>query len=339
MKAFRLYGDNDVRMVDVELPEPGPRQARVKVAATGVCGSDVHGVEQAERWGYPLPYTLGHETVGWVDAIGDDDTHLQVGDAVAVYPLLSCERCPNCAEGRVNQCRTRLPFSIGAGADGGMAEFVIAPAENLVPIGALDPVEAAPLTDAGMTSYNAVAEASSRLAAGARVVVIGVGGLGHVALQILAAESDALVIAVDLDDSRLDQAKTLGAWETVRSDASAGERIAQLCEGIGAEVVIDFVGTRDSVALACGVVASGGKLVMVGLGDGVVPVKLGGILPQQVEAVVPLAGSRADLEAVISLAQRGAVHAKVSPFPLADAEDVLRQVHGGEILGRAVLIP
>src|SRR4029453_3923294 len=118
-------------------------------------------------------------------------------------------------------CRTRFPPSLGVVWDGGMAEYLVAPAMNLVPIGDLDPVPAAPLTHPRMTSYNAISLAKDRLGEGSRCVVIGVGGLGHVALQILKAITPARVIAVDLDEARLAYARELGAWETVVSGPAA----------------------------------------------------------------------------------------------------------------------
>jgi propanol-preferring alcohol dehydrogenase len=339
MQAFRLFGTQDVRLVEVDTPRPGSGEVLIKVAAAGMCGSDVHAVEAADRFGYPLPHTLGHEIVGWVEALGPAVSGWAVGDAVAVFPLVSCERCPNCLDGRANLCRTRFPSSLGAGRDGGMANYVVAPASGLVAIGDLDPVAAAPLTDAGMTSYNVVANVRDRLVEGSRCVVIGIGGLGHVAVQIIRAITPARVIAVDTDAARLSYARQLGAWETVEAGADAKARIAALCEGIGAEVAIDMVGSRETVDLACGVVATGGKLALVGIADGAVEVRLGGALPPQVEVFVPLAGSRHDLEAVIALARAGKVAAKTTTFPLDAAEEVLHRLRSGTIIGRAVLTP
>jgi propanol-preferring alcohol dehydrogenase len=339
MQAFRLYGDRDGRLEDVPIPTAGPDQVRVKVAAVGVCGSDVHALEAAGRFGYPMPYTLGHETVGWVDTLGEGVSGFEPGLPVALFPLIPCGRCTNCAQGRANLCRTRFPVSLGAGLDGGMAEYVVAPARNLVPLGDLDPIVAAPLTDAGMTSHNAVAQVRDRLVEGSVCVAIGIGGLGHVALQVLRATTPARVIAVDTEPERLAYARALGAWETVEAGPDAQKRIAELCDGLRADVVLDFVGSSETVDLACGSVAAGGKLVMVGLGDGVVPVRLGGALPPQVDVVVPLAGSKADLEAVLDLARRGLVEAKVTAFGLGDVLEVIDRVHRGEVMGRAVLIP
>ncbi|MET0931338.1 MAG: alcohol dehydrogenase catalytic domain-containing protein [Aeromicrobium sp.] len=347
MKAFRLYASNDVRMVDVEVPTPGPGEALIRVAASGVCGSDVHGVAEADRYGYPLPYTLGHETTGYVASFGEpsspDETgaepEIGVGDAVALYPLIFCGRCPSCAAGQGNQCRSRFPISLGAGRDGGMAEYVVAPTSNLVRLGDLDPVIAAPLTDAGMTSHNAVSIVKDRLGPGSTCVVIGVGGLGHLALQLLQALTPARVIAVDSDPVRLEHSREFGAHEIVAAGEGAEERIGELCGGLGAEVVLDFVGSPETVELDCRVVASGGKLVVVGLSGGVVPVSLGGALPPQTDVVVPLAGGLADLRAVVELARDGRLRPVVTSYPLAEAQDVLDRLHRGVVEGRAVLIP
>ncbi|GHF36441.1 threonine dehydrogenase-like Zn-dependent dehydrogenase [Amycolatopsis bartoniae] len=128
MKAYRLYGDHDGRLVDVPVPSPKAGEVLVKVAATGVCGSDVHSLENAGRYGYPLPHTLGHETTGWVETLGDGVSGFEPGQPVALYSLLSCGKCGNCARGYANLCRTGFAAPLGGAVDGGMAEYVVAPA-------------------------------------------------------------------------------------------------------------------------------------------------------------------------------------------------------------------
>ena len=180
-------------VVHVEPPRPGPHDALLRVRAAGVCHTDVGLLRSPDARGVSLPVTLGHEIVGDIVAFGSSVSDLAVGATVAVYELIGCGRCAACERGEDNVCREVAPKAPGVSFDGGMAEYVVVPARNLVDIGALDPVDAAPLTDAGMTALHAVERGRGWLTPDAAAVVIGVGGLGHMALQFLAATSEATV--------------------------------------------------------------------------------------------------------------------------------------------------
>ena len=190
MRAVRLDAPGrPLRVEDVPQPEPSGTEVRIRVAGCGVCHTDLHIVDGTQTR-VELPLTLGHEVAGWIDAVGTDADSglaaagLAIGDAVVVHGGWGCGTCRECASGAEQRCADgRSP---GFQADGGYAEMMLVPhPRHLVDLGGLDPIEAAPLADAGLTSYRAVQRARPWLASGARVLVVGAGGLGQFALQYL----------------------------------------------------------------------------------------------------------------------------------------------------------
>ena len=182
-------------IADVEDPEPGPGEVRIRIGGAGACHSDLHLMYDFEGdllpWG--PPFTLGHENAGWVDALGPGASGVEVGEPVAVYGPWGCGSCHRCVQGLENYCvhQASLPFAGGGlGTDGGMAAYMVVPdARYLVLLGDLDPVDAAPLTDAVLTPYHAIKRSLPLLIPGSTAVVVGAGGLGHMAIQILNALS------------------------------------------------------------------------------------------------------------------------------------------------------
>ncbi|HSL23695.1 MAG TPA: NAD(P)-dependent alcohol dehydrogenase [Vicinamibacterales bacterium] len=342
MKAFRLTAPNTTELTDVPQPEPGPGEVLVRVGAAGVCHSDLHVIEAPE--GFPLPLTLGHENAGWVEALGAGVAGWREGEAVAVYGIVGCGSCVACLRGMDNECRTVFPGGIGLSRDGGMAEYVKVPASHLLPIGDLDVAQAAPLTDAGLTPYHAIQLFRDVLRPGAACVVIGVGGLGHMAVQILAETTSVRVIAVDVSDDALNLAGRMGAHHTVKSDADAGRAIRELLGPPpgGADAVLDFVGVTETLALAASVVSTGGRLALVGLGGGTLSLRPGvgpiGV-PMETQVVVPFWGTRAELAEVIALARAGRIRAQVEPFPLDRVAEAYDKLRARALTGRAVVLP
>ena len=158
MQAFQLTAwKHDAELREVDVPDPGPGQVLLKVAAAGACHSDLHLMHDFEPGllPYGLPFTIGHENAGWVESVGAGVTGLDVGEAVAVYGPWGCGRCSRCQQGNENYCEHQVEIGAaggGLGRDGGMAPYMlIDAARHLVPLGDLDPVQAAPLTDAGLT--------------------------------------------------------------------------------------------------------------------------------------------------------------------------------------------
>jgi propanol-preferring alcohol dehydrogenase len=228
----------------------------VKVGGAGACHSDLHLLEApAGSKSMTLPFTLGHETAGWVETMGPGATGFAPGDPVIVYGPWGCGLCMNCRQGMENYCQTPGKPSPGGlgGTDGGMADYLLVPATRyLIPLGDLDPREAAPLTDAGLTSYHAVKRSLHLLGPGSTAVVIGAGGLGQMAIQVLKALASATtVVAVDTSADKLEIAKTMGADEVLISGDDAVKRIKDITKAQGTELVLDLVGVNPTLTLRC----------------------------------------------------------------------------------------
>ena len=287
---------------------------------------------------------LGHENAGWIAELGEGVTGWREGDPVAVYGPWGCGRCHTCQTSAENYCDNHASLGTmggGLGSDGGMAEYMLVPsARQLVPLGTLDPVLAAPLSDAALTPYHAIKRALPMLTPEASVVVIGIGGLGHMAVQLLKALTPATLIAGDLDPAKLEHARQLGAEHLVntRDGDAAAEAIARIVGPRGVTMVLDLVGAQPTVDLGVRVVGRDSRLTVVGLGGGVVHYGANQP-PYGCQVTVPYWGSRAELMEVIALAQAGRIHADVETFPLEQAVDVYQRLREGGIKGRAVLVP
>ncbi len=344
MQAYQMVEwQQPPELRDVDVPEPGPGEVLLEVAGAGVCHSDLHIMEwPAGMFDFPMPFTLGHENAGRVAALGSGVSGLDVGDAVAVYGPWGCGRCHACRESRENHCERAGEVGAlggGLGRDGGMAKYLLVPSPRLlVPLGDLDPVDAAPLSDAALTPYHAIKRSLHKLVPGTSAVVIGVGGLGHMAVQILRAVSSAQIIAVDLDETKLGLAREVGADLTVLSSDTAAAEIRELTHGHGAPVVLDFVGAESTMQLSAAVSQPDGEITIVGLAGGVLPFQFG-VLPWDCAITVPYWGSTIELMEVLELARAGKIRAHVERFPLADVEDAYQRLRDGTLAGRAVIVP
>jgi propanol-preferring alcohol dehydrogenase len=330
-------------MVTVADPEPGPGQVLLKVTAAGVCHSDIAVMSwPAEGFPYALPLTLGHEGVGTVAALGAGVTGLREGDAVAVYGPWGCGTCAKCAEGKENYCLRAEKLGIhppGLGRPGSMAEYLLVDdARHLVPLDGLDPVAAVPLTDAGLTPYHAIKQSLPKLGPGSTAVVIGTGGLGHVAIQLLRALTPARVVALDVSEEKLRLAREVGAHEAVLSDARAAGAVREITGGLGAEAVFDFVGVEPTVRTAGAVAAVEADVTLVGIGGAGLPVGFG-LLPFEVSVKAPYWGTRAELIEVLALARSGVLSVHTETFSLDDAPLAYERLHAGAVNGRAVVLP
>jgi alcohol dehydrogenase, propanol-preferring len=347
MKAARLVAPGRFEMQELAVPEPAAGEVLVRIGGAGMCGSDVHLVSLKESL-LPLPLTLGHESAGWVEKLGPGVKSFEKGQAVLVAGIWGCGVCRACLEGRENACeywarRSPIPMGPGLGFNGGMAEFMVAPARSLFLLGDVKPQDAAPLGDAGVTPCHAINLARAHLRADATVAVIGVGGLGHMALQILRATTACRIIAIDTDQARLDAARGHGADLIAISDGHTAEVIRGATSGLGVEVVLDFVGATGTLALGNAIVATYGAWVVVGLGGGTLPVVANapplGAPPWGVSLIRPYGATSRDLFEVIGLAQAGKLKADIERHPLGEAPTVLAALKAGAIKGRAVLVP
>lgn len=344
MKAvqYREIGKGP-EVVEIETPEPGPGQIRLKVTAAGLCHSDWFVMDlPAEQYTYGLPLTLGHEGAGVVDKLGAGVEGIELGEAYAIYGPWGCGRCHACAQGAENYCPNAAELGItppGLGSPGAMAEYVIVDdARHLVALGDLDPVETVSLTDAGLTPYHAIAAARHKLFPGAFAVVTGVGGLGHVGVQIIRALTQATVIAVDISEEKLALAREVGAHHTVVSGPDAAAEIRALTGGRGADAVFDFAGVQPTVDLARDVAGLDCFIHIVGIGGGILPA---GFFSTPMGTAVrnPYWGTRSELIEVLELARSGAVTVHVERHGFDTAVEAYRRLHDGEVRGRAVIVP
>lgn len=346
MRALQLTDPGVLEIREVPVPEIGPSDLLIRVGAAGICHSDLHllhfPVKMREE-----PLTLGHEIAGTIEAVGSEVDGRHAGERGIIYLCWSCGVCRECVSGNENVClaagRTAMPPCPGLGPDGGMADYVRVPARSFVPIGDLDFQQAAPMADAALTSYHAIRGAMEHLRPGSTAVVIGIGGLGHVAVQILRAVSATRVVAVDVGAAQLDLAKRCGAEIALESGPATSRQILDLTEGRGADAVFDFVGIDATARMSVESVAPNGTYRMVGLGGGVPGVTAepagGPGWPWGASVRKSYGGTRSDLIDSIALARSGRLTVEVDPFDLADARTALDRLEAGQIRGRAVLLP
>jgi propanol-preferring alcohol dehydrogenase len=344
MFAYRLLKEQtQPEFQDVPDPHAGPGQVVIKVAGSGLCHTDFTVI--ARESGYwkneSPPFTLGHEIAGWVEELGTGVKGFQRGDAVAVNPSwASCGRCHMCRSGEENFCLYQKAIRApGVGYDGGHAPYVLVPeARFLVPIGDLDPIEAAPLTDAGLTTYTAIKSALPGIYPGSTACVIGVGGLGLYAVQFLRQLTGARVVAVDSTEARLKLACEYGADDVVTSGPAAAEQIREISGGIGAAFVLDCVGVNETLATGVAVLSWRGRLAMVGAGGGSVPFDFFKEAPGA-QLVTSLNGGGVALKEVIDMAALGRIKNLLDRYPLSSVKQAYDDFKQGHLVGRAVLIP
>ncbi|MDQ1426143.1 MAG: alcohol dehydrogenase, propanol-preferring [Acidimicrobiaceae bacterium] len=345
MKALQLTAwKHEAELVEVPEPTPGPGEVVIRVGGAGACHSDLHLMHDFDAGVVPwaLPFTLGHENAGWVEATGSGVTGLSVGDAVAVYGAWGCGHCRRCLLGMENYCEHAAELGVaggGLGANGGMASLMLVPnARWLVPLGDLDPAEAAPLTDAGLTPYHAVKRSLPLLVPSSTAVVVGAGGLGQMATQLLHVLSPATIIVVDQRPEALEVARQLGADHTVPAGPDAAAEIGELTHGRGAEVVLDVVGVDATMALAASIARPLGRITIVGIGGGTLPISFFTI-GYEVSVSTTYWGTLPELIEVIDLAAAGKIRTRVERFALDAGPDVYASLHAGKLTGRAVIVP
>jgi propanol-preferring alcohol dehydrogenase len=348
MQALRLLEwKSEPALDEVPEPVPGPGQVVVQVGAAGACHSDLHLMHEFEPGLLPWspPFTLGHENAGWVHAVGDGVRGVEVGQPVAVVGAWGCGTCSHCLDGLETYCERPdlAPVPSGGGGlglDGGMAEYLLVPAaRHLVPLpDGLDPVGAAPLTDAGLTPYHAVRRSQAKLGPTATAVVIGIGGLGHLAVQVLKATSAARVVAVDSRESARDLAVECGADLALPPGEDLVTSIRDFAHGRGADVVIDCVGSDETLAASAACARQLGDVTVVGLGGGTLPVSFFG-LPYEVSVQTTYWGNRRELVEVLDLGARGLLHAETTLYTLGDAPRAYEDLAHGTVRGRAVVVP
>jgi NAD+-dependent secondary alcohol dehydrogenase Adh1 len=341
MKAVRVTGyHQQLQMDDIPKPEvSGPLDVIVKIGGAGVCRTDLHILEGqwAEKSQVQLPYTIGHENAGWVDAVGSAVTNVAVGDKVILHPLITCGLCRACRAGDDVHCEnSKFP---GIDTDGGYAEFLKTSARSCVKIDdALEPAGVAALADAGLTAYHAAAKAAARLRAGDRCVIIGAGGLGHIGIQVMNAISPAELIVIDRNPEAVKLALTIGAHHAVVADGTQVDQVLELTGGHGAEVVIDFVGEGGSTKEGIAMTRRAGDYLVVGYGEDV-QVPTIDLVSAEKNIIGNLVGSYNDLVELMALAAQQKVTLHTVTYALDDFQKAIDDLDAGRVRGRAILVP
>ncbi|KAA9135951.1 zinc-dependent alcohol dehydrogenase [Microbacterium caowuchunii] len=319
---------------DRQIPEPGRGQVLVRLETCGLCHTDIHAMQGDWPVKPTLPLVPGHEGVGIIEAVGEEVTERVVGERVAM-PWLgwACGECRYCITGRENLCERQE--NNGYSVDGAYAEYMLAPAKFATPVpDAVTSLDAAPLTCAGVTTYAAVKAA--HVVPGERVVVFGIGGLGHLAVQY-ARLVGAIVIAVDVTAEKLDLARELGADYVV--NAAETDPVAAIQEAGGADVAIVLAVAPRVAEQAFASLNRGGRLVLVSLpAQGELTVPIFDTVLKGISVIGSIVGTRQDLTEVFDLHAAGRTRVVAVPRELSQVNEAVAEVLSGSVPARLVFV-
>jgi D-arabinose 1-dehydrogenase-like Zn-dependent alcohol dehydrogenase len=351
MKSYRIaeFG-KPLRCEETTVPEPAGAEVLLQVRAAGVCHTDLHVwhggydlgggkfLKMSER-GVHLPHTMGHETVGVVVAAGPTAQGVKIGETMLVYPWIGCGECAHCKSGDENLCLA-APRYLGIFRAGGYSTHIVVPdARYLVPIGDLDPVQAAPYACAGLTAFSAIKKLGKIVHDGP-IVLIGAGGLGLMALSLLEAVGAKGAVVVDIDETKRAAARDAGAIATIDPrDEKAAEKISAAIGG-AARAVIDFVGAPPTVKLGASILGKGGVCVLVGLVGGEVTLSIPPFPLRAISLSGSFVGNLAELHELMALVREGRVKAiPIVQTSLDKVNSALEELEAGRLVGRAILVP
>jgi succinate semialdehyde reductase (NADPH) len=362
MRAAVLRGQWDLAVETLRDPEPGPGEVLVRVAACGVCHSDLHLIkgETPAR----LPMVLGHEIAGTVVALGDGVEGPAVGAGVVAPFILPCGDCAECARGRDEFCARFWALNRGQGTlfdgttrlhrpDGepvwmnamsGLAELAVVPATSVFPAPPrLALADAAPIGCAVFTAFGA-ARHGAQLQAGERVAVVAVGGVGMSLVQVARAMGASEVIAIDVVADKLDAARAQGATHAIdgaREDVAA--RVAEITDGAGVDVAFEALGRPETLRQALGVLGRGGRCVAIGVGAAgtLTEIEVNALVRSELRLIGSYgARTRADMPELLALVESGAIRPEASisrRVGLDEVGEAFRAMDRGEIVGRAIV--
>lgn len=323
---------------EVETPKVGPGEVLVKVAACGVCATDLHYLHGIPTFKKP-PLILGHEVSGWVEAAAADVTAFTPGETVLVPAVLSCGECLNCRRGRDNICeRMVMP---GNHADGGFAEFLKIPGRTLVRLPEGLPLqESAIISDAVSTPFHAVRN-RGRVQGGDWVAIFGCGGVGINAVQIAAALG-ATVVAVDVDSKKLAQARELGAAEALNPREVDVPKAIRKLTGGGVDVAFEIVGKPQVLDQAFSSVRPGGTLVVVGSSEETWTLAVSRVMFREISVLGSLGCCSSEFPPILQMVRAGKI--RLEPvvgdrLPLDRINDALARLEAGTVAGRQLIIP
>ena len=351
MKAARIVKPKEsLEIQELETPKPKGSQVLVKVHSSGVCHSDIHlwegGYEgphglflKTTDRGVKYPLTPGHEIAGTIDSLGEQVDGFSKNENVLVFPWIGEGLCPACRVGEENLCDK--PRSLGVYTDGGYAEYVLVPSyKYLVKIDDdIDIDAAATLSCSALTAYGAVK--NTNLTPNDNVVIVGAGGLGLMAIQLAKAITGSRIIAMDLNDEKLKEAKENGADNTINSKKEDPVKaIMELTDKLGADAVIDFVNASKTVETDMQFLRRRARLVLVGLFGGELKLSLVSMPTRAYRLIGSYTGTLSDMIELVSLARRGVIKPIISNrFKLDQATEALTMLKEGKILGRGIINP
>ena len=349
MKAYQITNwGQPLEERDVPVPQPAGTEVLIKITACGICHSDIHIWDgffdlgggrklSLEDRGLALPFTMGHEPVGEVVALGPDAAGVRVGDRRIVYPWIGCGTCGVCLRGEELLCNN--PITVGTRRDGGYAEYLVAPhAKYLVPYDGVDEAFAATAACSGITAYSALKKLA-HLREDQTLLIIGAGGVGLAGVGMAKAVVKAKVIVADIDPAKRAAALAAGADVVIdNGDAGARKQLMGMTDG-GPDGVIDFVGAPASSGFGFQVLAKGGTLVVVGLFGGAMELPISMLPLKVVNIQGSYVGTQQDLVELLQLMRDG----KVKPVPivkrqLSEAPMAIQDLRDGKAVGRYVLI-
>jgi len=331
------YGQ-PLQVREVPVPEPRGDAVLVKIAGSGLCHSDLHLMDGAIPIVPSFPWTLGHENAGWVQSIGEGVRGFSPGDPVVVYGGWSTQ--PDRFTWLGLEQLSDVTRWVGIGQPGGYAEYLLVPTSRyLLHLDGLHPVEAAPLVDAGLTPYRAVKKLVPSLYPGATIALIGIGGLGQYGVQYARALApSSRIIAVDVSDEKLALAQALGADVMINSrEEDVVRQVKMSTDGEGAQGIIDFYGSDQTLADSAGIAGRQATVVVVGLAGGTLPFGAG--LLNEAVFTTSSWGTQAELGEVLTLARQGVTASRIQEVRFEQMNDVFAQLRQGQIDGRAVLVP
>lgn len=347
MKAARLYEYDAAMNVELKIedvPPPtinGPDEVVVRVGAAGLCRTDLHIIEGVwkdimDTDGSLLPYIMGHENAGWVEDVGSNVKSVKPGDAVICHPLRTCGICLNCHYGHDMYCEHgQFP---GLGLNGGFAEYFLTNERSLIKLNTnIAPLDVAPMADAGITAYRAAKRAAGLLRPGAYCAVLGVGGLGHIALQCLQEISGCRTIAIDREPGAQQLAKDLGADFVLDGGPNVIEEVKQITGG-GAHVVIDFVGELGVENICWKMLRQGGEMIVVGYG-GKIEIPTLELVANEIKIGGSLVGDYTELVELMELNADGKVKMHYSQYKLDDINTAIDDFKHRRFTGRGVIVP
>ena len=351
LQAARIVKVNEpLEVKQLDISRPVGSQVLIKVESSGVCHSDIHLWEGGYQGpggqllkttdrGVRYPITPGHEIAGSVDSLGEQAEGFSKNDKVLVYPWIGEGLCPACRSGEENLCDK--PRSIGIYTDGGYAEYVLVPSYRyLVKLGdETDTDTSAPLSCSALTAYGAIKNSS--LKPNDNVVIVGAGGLGLMAIQLAKAITGSRIIAMDLDDNKLKEAKQNGAANTINSKKEDPVKaVMELTDNMGVDGVIDFVNASKTVETDLQLLRRRAKVVLVGLFGGELKLSLVTMPTRAYRLIGSYTGSITDMIELVSLAKRGVIKPIISNrFKLNQATEALTMLKNGKILGRGIINP